>query len=56
MRCRFDMESDQHRAVSLLTSMTAVNAIRAVIQAEPGVKTRLDLPVFAGGRFFSKPR
>jgi hypothetical protein len=56
MRCRFDMESDQHRAVSLLTSMTAVNAIRAVIQAEPGVKTRLDLPVFAGGRFSSKPR
>jgi hypothetical protein len=56
MRCRFDMDSDQHRAVSLLTSMTAVSAIRPIIKADPGIKTRLDLPMFAGGHFFSKQR
>jgi hypothetical protein len=56
MRCRIDTESTEHRAVSLVTAMTATNAIRAVINASPGVKTRLDLPMFAGGRFFSKER
>jgi len=50
MRCRFDIRSEEHRTVSLVTSMTAVSAIRAVIEAEPGIVTRLDLPVFAGGR------
>jgi hypothetical protein len=51
MRCHFDMEAGEHRTVSLLTAMTVVNAIRAVIEAAPGIKTRLDLPMFAGGLF-----
>ncbi len=51
MRCRFDMKAETQRTTSLLTSMAGVNAIPAVVRASPGIKTRLDLPVIAGGRF-----
>lgn len=51
LHCRIDTESAEHRVVSVLTSQHAVNAIPAVIAAAPGIKTRLDLPVFAGGCF-----
>jgi 2,4-diaminopentanoate dehydrogenase len=52
LRCRFDIESDTARGTSIGTAMQAVNAIAAVCAADPGIKTRLDLPLFAGG-FFS---
>ena len=49
LRCRFDAKSARGRSVSLVTAMHAVNAIPAVIEASPGIKTRLDLSLFAGG-------
>jgi hypothetical protein len=51
MSCRFDMKAQDQRTTSLLTSMAGVNAIEAVVAAAPGIRTRLDLPFFAGGRF-----
>ena len=38
------------RTVSHVTSMAALNRVRDVIAAEPGVRTRLDFPLTAGGR------
>jgi 4-hydroxy-tetrahydrodipicolinate reductase len=51
MHCRLDLKAAQNRTVSLVTSMHAANQIRAVVAAEPGIVTRLDLPLTAGGRF-----
>jgi len=53
IRCTIDVEADIERTVSLLTSVHAVNAIRMVVAAEPGIHTRLDMPLSAGGRFAS---
>lgn len=49
LRCRLDAKSSRGRSVSLVTAMHAVNAIPALIEASPGIKTRLDLAMFGGG-------
>ena len=53
LRCRFEMEVESGRHISLVTAMHAVNAIPAVCRASPGLKTDLDLPLFGGGFFGS---
>ena len=50
--CRVDIDSETGRGTSIATAMLAVNAIPAVCDATPGIKTRLDLP-FVGGGYFS---
>ena len=50
MSCRFDMESKTGRTISHVTSMAALNRVRDVIAAKPGIRTRLDFPLSAGGR------
>jgi hypothetical protein len=51
LKCRIDTKSQLGRSVSLVTAMHGVNAIPAVIAASPGIKTRIDLSLFAGGHF-----
>jgi 2,4-diaminopentanoate dehydrogenase len=53
VRCRLDIESTDARGTSVATAMNAVNAIPAVCNSEPGIKTRLDLPMYAGGYFLA---
>jgi hypothetical protein len=50
INCRFDIASKTGRTVSHVTSMAAFNLVREVIAAEPGIRTRLDFPLTAGGR------
>ncbi|MEZ5137366.1 MAG: hypothetical protein R2711_00830 [Acidimicrobiales bacterium] len=38
---------DHNHAGCLATAMHVINAIPAVVAAEPGVKTILDLPVYS---------
>jgi 4-hydroxy-tetrahydrodipicolinate reductase len=49
LRCRLDISVGQGRHISMVTAMHAVNAIPYVCEAEPGVKTFLDLPLMGGG-------
>jgi hypothetical protein len=54
MKCRFDIDSKSGRTVSHVTSMAALNCVRDLIQATPGIKTRLDFTFTSGGRFPSQ--
>ena len=53
MHCRLAVttETDSGHAVSITTAMHPVNAIPAVVGAAPGMKSHLDLPLYAGGYF-----
>jgi 2,4-diaminopentanoate dehydrogenase len=51
INCRFDIESKTGRTVSHVTAMAALNRIGDVIASAPGIRTRLDFPLSAGGYF-----
>ena len=51
LRCRFDIGVESGRHISLVTALHAINAIPSVCEAEPGVKTFLELPLMGGGYF-----
>ncbi len=54
INCQFDMESKTGRTVSHVTSMASLNRVRDVIAAKPGIRTRLDFPLTAGGRIAAR--
>jgi hypothetical protein len=49
LRARLDIASKSGRGTSAATALHAVNAVRAVCAAPPGICTRLDLPIQFGG-------
>jgi hypothetical protein len=51
LRCGFDIGVESGRHISMVTALHAVNAIPYVCEAEPGVRTFLDLPLMGGGYF-----
>jgi 4-hydroxy-tetrahydrodipicolinate reductase len=50
VECQAETQLDAKRPTSLTVAMAPVNAIPAVCQASPGLKSVLDLPVWGGGR------
>jgi len=51
LRCNFDIGVESGRHISMVTALHAVNAIPYACEADPGVRTFLDLPLMGGGYF-----
>jgi hypothetical protein len=51
LRCHFDIGVESGRHISMVTALHAVNAIPYACEADPGVRTFLDLPLMGGGYF-----
>lgn len=50
IECQAATQLDAKRPTSLTVAMAPVNAIPSVVNASPGIKSPLDLPVWGGGR------